>query len=217
MQNERPDPDQLLAEVKAQEAAARRGRLRIYFGASAGVGKTYAMLAAARALRNEGKDVVVGVVETHGRKETEALLAGHRDPAARRNRVPGPHAHRVRSRRGAQAPSGADPGRRARAHQRRGIAPSEALAGHRRAAGGRHRRLHDAQRPASRKPERRRRRHHRHHGLGNRSGHVLRQCRRSDAGRHSRRRPARAPHRPARCTCPSRSSARRATSSARAT
>src|SRR6202140_5998121 len=74
MQIERPDPDQLLAEVKAQEEAARRGRLRIYFGASAGVGKTYAMLAAARALRNEGKDVVVGVVETHGRKETEALL-----------------------------------------------------------------------------------------------------------------------------------------------
>ena len=76
MQNERPDPDQLLAEVKAQEAAARRGHLRIYFGASAGVGKTYAMLAAARALRNEGKDVVVGIVETHGRKETEALLQG---------------------------------------------------------------------------------------------------------------------------------------------
>jgi two-component system, OmpR family, sensor histidine kinase KdpD len=76
MQNERPNPDQLLAEVKAQEAAAQRGRLRIYFGASAGVGKTYAMLAAARQLRNEGKDVVIGVVETHGRKETEALLQG---------------------------------------------------------------------------------------------------------------------------------------------
>src|SRR5207344_2759434 len=76
MQIERPDPDQLLAEVKAQEEEARRGRLRIYFGASAGVGKTYAMLAAARALRNEGKDVVIGVVETHGRKETEALLQG---------------------------------------------------------------------------------------------------------------------------------------------
>jgi two-component system sensor histidine kinase KdpD len=73
MENERPDPDQLLAEVKAQEAAAQRGRLRIYFGASAGVGKTFAMLTAARALRNEGKDVVVGVVETHSRKETEAL------------------------------------------------------------------------------------------------------------------------------------------------
>jgi len=74
MENARPDPDQLLAEVKAREAAARRGRLRIYFGASAGVGKTFAMLTAARALRNEGKDVLVGVLETHGRKETEALL-----------------------------------------------------------------------------------------------------------------------------------------------
>jgi two-component system, OmpR family, sensor histidine kinase KdpD len=74
MENARPDPDRLLAEVKAREAAARRGRLRIYFGASAGVGKTFAMLTAARALRNEGKDVLVGVLETHGRKETEALL-----------------------------------------------------------------------------------------------------------------------------------------------
>jgi two-component system sensor histidine kinase KdpD len=72
----RPDPDHLLAQVKAQEAAARRGRLRIYFGASAGVGKTYAMLSAARALRSEGKDVVIGLLETHGRKETEALLQG---------------------------------------------------------------------------------------------------------------------------------------------
>jgi two-component system sensor histidine kinase KdpD len=76
MTDARPDPDQLLAQVKAQEADARRGRLRIYFGASAGVGKTYAMLTAARALRGEGKDVVVGLLETHGRKETEALLQG---------------------------------------------------------------------------------------------------------------------------------------------
>ena len=76
MTDARPDPDQLLAQVKAQEAAAQRGRLRIYFGASAGVGKTYAMLTAARALRHEGKDVVVGLLETHGRKETEALLQG---------------------------------------------------------------------------------------------------------------------------------------------
>ncbi|MEO8752277.1 MAG: two-component system sensor histidine kinase KdpD [Casimicrobiaceae bacterium] len=76
MTDARPDPDQLLAQVKAQEATARRGHLRIYFGASAGVGKTYAMLTAARALRQEGKDVVVGLLETHGRKETEALLQG---------------------------------------------------------------------------------------------------------------------------------------------
>src|SRR5512147_426744 len=76
MEPDRPDPDALLAEVQAQQAAARRGRLRIYFGASPGVGKTYAMLAAARALRDEGREVVVGVVETHGRRETEMLLLG---------------------------------------------------------------------------------------------------------------------------------------------
>src|SRR6516164_3468800 len=76
MDPDRPDPEALLAEVKAQEAAARRGRLRIYFGAAPGVGKTYAMLAAARALRDEGRDVVVGIVETHGRRETDALANG---------------------------------------------------------------------------------------------------------------------------------------------
>lgn len=76
MTDDRPDPDALLAQVTAQEAAPPRGRLRIYFGASAGVGKTYAMLTAARALRHEGKDVVVGLVETHGRQDTAALLAG---------------------------------------------------------------------------------------------------------------------------------------------
>ena len=71
---QRPDPDQLLAKVRQQEAQARRGKLRIYFGSSAGVGKTYAMLAAARKIRSEGRDVLVGVVETHGRSETAALL-----------------------------------------------------------------------------------------------------------------------------------------------
>ncbi len=71
---QRPDPDTLLAQVTQQEAQARRGKLRIYFGSSAGVGKTYAMLVAARKLRVEGREVVIGVVETHGRAETEALL-----------------------------------------------------------------------------------------------------------------------------------------------
>ncbi len=70
----RPDPDALLARVQRQEAAARRGKLRIYFGSSAGVGKTYAMLLAARKLKSEGRDVVVGIVETHGRAETASLL-----------------------------------------------------------------------------------------------------------------------------------------------
>ncbi|MBS0580840.1 MAG: sensor histidine kinase KdpD [Proteobacteria bacterium] len=76
MAEARPDPDTLLAQVQAQEARAQRGRLRIFFGASAGVGKTYAMLEAARAARAAGRDVVVGYVELHGRAETEALLEG---------------------------------------------------------------------------------------------------------------------------------------------
>ncbi len=76
MDEVRPDPDQLLARVEAEEARAKRGRLRIFFGASAGVGKTYAMLEAARGLRSGGTDVVVGYVEPHGRVETERLLDG---------------------------------------------------------------------------------------------------------------------------------------------
>ncbi|TCT10388.1 two-component system sensor histidine kinase KdpD [Paralcaligenes ureilyticus] len=72
----RPDPDALLAHVNEQDRQALRGKLRIYFGASAGVGKTYAMLVAARQLKSEGRDALVGIVETHGRKETAALLDG---------------------------------------------------------------------------------------------------------------------------------------------
>ena len=70
---DRPDPDALLARVQHEEARARRGKLKIFFGASAGVGKTYAMLAAARAAQVQGATLIVGVVETHGRAETEAL------------------------------------------------------------------------------------------------------------------------------------------------
>ena len=72
----RPDPDILLAQLRADEQRALRGRLRIYFGASAGVGKTWAMLSAAQRERAAGRDVLIGVVETHGRSETAALLAG---------------------------------------------------------------------------------------------------------------------------------------------
>jgi two-component system sensor histidine kinase KdpD len=76
MDRVRPDPDQLLARVEAEAARAKRGRLRIFFGACAGVGKTYAMLEAARSLRAGGTDVVVGYVEPHGRIETERLREG---------------------------------------------------------------------------------------------------------------------------------------------
>ncbi|WP_241284980.1 DUF4118 domain-containing protein [Burkholderia cenocepacia] len=72
----RPDPDQLLDKLQRDEEKQRRGQLKIFFGASAGVGKTYAMLQAARQRRQEGVDVVVGIVETHGRSETAALLDG---------------------------------------------------------------------------------------------------------------------------------------------
>jgi two-component system sensor histidine kinase KdpD len=73
---ERPDPDALLARMKREEAESVRGKLKIFFGMSPGVGKTYAMLLAAREKQAEGCEVVVGIVETHGRKETEALLKG---------------------------------------------------------------------------------------------------------------------------------------------
>jgi two-component system sensor histidine kinase KdpD len=74
---DRPDPDELLDKLQRDEARQRRGRLKIFFGASAGVGKTFAMLQGARRrMSDEGLDVVVGVVETHGRQETAALLAG---------------------------------------------------------------------------------------------------------------------------------------------
>ena len=76
MSEERPDPDQLLERVRADEARRARGKLKIFFGAAAGVGKTYAMLEAARAQQAAGVDVMIGWVETHGRAETEALLPG---------------------------------------------------------------------------------------------------------------------------------------------
>ena len=76
MTDNRPDPDELLARAHAAEQRAGRGKLKVFFGASAGVGKTYAMLRAARRLREQGVDVVVGLVETHGRSETAEQLQG---------------------------------------------------------------------------------------------------------------------------------------------
>ena len=73
---QRPDPDALLAEIQREEQAAKRGQLKVFFGMCPGVGKTYAMLEAARGRKAEGVDVATGVVETHGRAETEALLMG---------------------------------------------------------------------------------------------------------------------------------------------
>jgi two-component system sensor histidine kinase KdpD len=76
MPETRPNPDELLAAVQQGEARARRGRLKIFFGMCPGVGKTYAMLEEARRRQGEGIEVVVGIVETHGRADTAALLEG---------------------------------------------------------------------------------------------------------------------------------------------
>ena len=73
---ERPNPDTLLAALEREEARQKRGRLKVFFGMAPGVGKTYAMLEAARRELASGRDVVIGYIETHGRKETEALTQG---------------------------------------------------------------------------------------------------------------------------------------------
>src|SRR5580704_13833709 len=72
--DQRPSPEALLEAARREEG--RVGKLRIFVGAAPGVGKTYEMLLQAQARKRDGYDVVVGIVETHGRKETEALLAG---------------------------------------------------------------------------------------------------------------------------------------------
>ena len=76
MNDSRPDPEALLASVQTAEARANRGRLKIFFGYAAGVGKTYGMLQAAQRDRADGRDVVAGYVEPHNRPETAAQLAG---------------------------------------------------------------------------------------------------------------------------------------------
>jgi two-component system sensor histidine kinase KdpD len=80
----RPDPESFLAAARAEEGTARRGRLKVFLGASPGVGKTFSMLEEARTLRRTGVDVVAALVETHGRAETAALVADL-DQIARRS------------------------------------------------------------------------------------------------------------------------------------
>ncbi|MDX2065883.1 MAG: universal stress protein, partial [Fimbriimonadaceae bacterium] len=76
MTDRRRDPDALLRQVQEEQSGRQRGRLKVFLGASAGVGKTYAMLSEAHEIRARGGDVVVGFVETHGRPDTAALLDG---------------------------------------------------------------------------------------------------------------------------------------------
>jgi two-component system sensor histidine kinase KdpD len=72
----RPDPDELLASLKLEEEKRKRGKLKIFFGMCAGVGKTYTMLKTAQSERSKKCDIIVGYVETHNRKETSDLLEG---------------------------------------------------------------------------------------------------------------------------------------------
>ncbi len=168
MEHERPDPDQLLAR-----SARRRRRPR----GAAGCASTSAL----GRRRQDVRDADRGARAAQ-RRQGRAWSASSRRTGARRprrccrtspilprdgDRLPGPHAARVRSRRARSRASPALILVDELAHTNvAGLAPSQALAGHRRAARGGHRRLHDAQRPAPREPERRRRRHHRHHRVG---------------------------------------------------
>jgi two-component system sensor histidine kinase KdpD len=72
----RPDPDELLASLKLEEEKNKHGKLKIFFGMCAGVGKTYAMLQTALAEKSKGSDIIIGIVETHNRKETAELAEG---------------------------------------------------------------------------------------------------------------------------------------------
>ncbi len=76
MDEQRPNPEELLDRMRRETERSREGQLKIFFGAAPGVGKTYAMLEAAQQKRRGGVDILVGLVETHGRRETEALLEG---------------------------------------------------------------------------------------------------------------------------------------------
>ena len=161
MNDQRPDPDALLARVQAEEAKQARGKLKIFFGAAPGVGKTYAMLEAGRKAAKEGVDVLVGYVEPHVRPETQALVLGL--DVLPRKEVPYRGTKLVEfDLEAALAKRPAiDPRRRTGPYQRPGHDARQALAGRDATARGRHRRLHHAQRPAPRKPQRRRRADHR--------------------------------------------------------
>src|SRR5262249_41244751 len=73
---QRPNPDALLAAIQSETAKKTRGRLKVFLGMCPGVGKTFAMLEAGQRELRAGRDVVIGYVETHGRKETDALTQG---------------------------------------------------------------------------------------------------------------------------------------------
>ncbi|VEB41817.1 Sensor protein KdpD [Chromobacterium violaceum] len=119
MTDQRPDPDALLDELKREALEAQRGRLKIFFGACAGVGKTYAMLAAARVKRQEGVRVLVGVVETTAARKPPSSWRGWTScPSAASSTRAAPCRNSTSTRR--WPPNPADPDRRVRPLQRPG-------------------------------------------------------------------------------------------------
>ena len=191
----RPDPDALLARVKEEEARSAAGKLKIFFGAAAGVGKTYAMLEAAREQQGRGR-------RRGGRAASRPTAAPRRRPCSRASRscpaaqveYRGTHARRSST---STRPWRAGPAlilvdELAHTNAAR-LAPRQALAGRRGAARRRHRRLHHAQRPAPREPQRRRGPDHRRHRARDGARLRLRAGRRGRAGRPAARRPAPAP------------------------
>ena len=121
----RPDPDALLAAFRRESA----GRMKVFVGAAPGVGKTYAMLQGARRLKEEGVDVVIGLVETHGRAETSALVEGLEVLPRRMVEYRGRTIAEFDLDAALARKPAADRRRRARAHQCSREPPSQALAG----------------------------------------------------------------------------------------
>ena len=164
MPDRRPDPAELLARAQREETRAGARAAQDLLRRRPGVGKTYAMLAAAQRLARDGVDVVIGLVETHGRTETEQHAPGPGHPAApdASSTAARTARHAVTLRSSTSTPpwpaSPRSSCRRAGPHQRPRLALREALAGRPGTAQGRDRRLHHAQRPAHREPQRCRRR-----------------------------------------------------------
>ena len=217
MSDQRPDPDALLARVQAEEAKQKRGKLKIFFGAAPGVGKTYSMLEAARKVGKEGMDVVVGYIEPHCRPETQALVLGLDVLPRLEVDYRGHEAVGVQSRRRPGPASATADRRRVGPHQRPRRDAHQAVARRDAAAGGGHRRLHDAERPAPRKPQRRDRPNHRRGGPRDGARLDLRAGRRGGTGRPRRRTTSWSGCARARSTSPARPSGRWPTSSPRGT
>ena len=175
-----------IARCPARRRPRRKGAAssRYFSGAAPGVGKTYEMLTQARQRRLDGVDVVIGVVETHGRVETDALTKGFETIPKKRSLYKG----RVLAEMDLDAILQRQPQLvlvDELAHtNRRGQPPSQALSGCRGTARGRDRRLHDRQHPAHREPERRHRPDHAHPRARNRARRGPGRGRRDRAGRH---------------------------------